>query len=192
MRTVNISQEDRDEVIGELLERIKMHHSASVNDVISSLREDKKKQNPNYDLFITTTLMEGICIEITSKHKNQYLYKAIQKGEFTHYIITLNPNYKKESWTERNPTGYEWAKGGITGLFTLLVGFVLLLISKGCEEDSRDDINLCFELLTKRVDSITKAQCSSLKPLPQSGINKGSDTLSVKDPSWQKEPSHKH
>lgn len=77
------------------------------------------------------------------------------------FEITLNPDYKEQTWEEKHPLMDRVRTGAITAVFTLLVGLTVYFITANFkkERDSVQDqqINSLYDSLTKINAELKKA-----------------------------------
>lgn len=91
-------------------------------------------ERPDYDRIIE-------ALKSTGKY-------VIDKGKTGgNLIISRNPLFKVPTWEEKHPTLDRFRTGGITAVFSLLVGILLFLLTRSCQtpKDTQQD---------KRLDSL--------------------------------------
>lgn len=105
--------------------------------------------------------------------KDKIAAKLIETGEYVKepsrkfeldWNVRKNPEYKSESWTTRKPVLFEFLKGGITAIFSIVVSVLLsvLIISKS-EKGEETEIKTEKQTMQKQTSNTPTKDSSSLK-----------------------------
>jgi hypothetical protein len=81
----DMTEQERNEVISRIKEKVKTLHAVSVIDSLREFRDGKYEIDPNYEVRITQPLIESISMQLISADRNYQRYRSGDKD----YCISL-------------------------------------------------------------------------------------------------------
>jgi hypothetical protein len=120
--------------------------SLIIQNIINEVNEKGSSRLGNHAELILKDSLNGKAVpyNIKSKIRGKLIadgkYITTAHPRFTHdFDVTVNPDFKEQTWVERNPGWDKVRTGAITALFTLIVGFTLYYFTTGKDQKDRQE-----------------------------------------------------